>query len=115
MTRRPAHLGLAWLPAILAAVGTSWAMAEEPFPFPAPPLRSKPVYLSPEPLPALPAASAHPIANPQSAESTPQLPAPSAVRKAQAVQEAAPPPRGGLVPPVRKSVVADTSETDRRV
>src|SRR5204863_4534472 len=76
----------------------------------------KPVYLAPEPLPALPAASAHPIAKPQPAASTPQLPAPTGIRKAQAVQEVTPPPpRGGLVPPVRKSVVADTSETDRRV
>lgn len=115
MIRRPVHSDLAWLPAILAAMATSWAMADEPFPFPAPPLRSKPVYLSPDPLPALPAPQTPPAAKPQSATSTPHAPAPSVIRKAQAVEEAAPTPRGGLVPPVRKSVVPDTTETDRRV
>jgi hypothetical protein len=115
MIRRPFRFDLAWLPALLAALATSWAMADEPFPFPAPPLRSKPVYLSPDPLPALPAPNAQPAAKPPTATSTPHVPAPSGIRKAQAVQEVAAPPRGGLVPPVRKSVVPDTTETDRRV
>jgi hypothetical protein len=111
MPRRPTHHRLTSLPALLAVMATSWATADEPFPFPAPPLRSKPVYLAPDPLPALPAPKPQPAAATPQPRSTPA----TGIRKAQAIDETPPPPRGGLVPPVRKSVVADTTETDRRV
>jgi hypothetical protein len=111
MPRRPDPHRLTWLPAFLAAMAASWAVAEEPFPFPAPPVRSKPVYLTPDPLPALPAPQ------PQPAGATPRarLSPATEVRKAQAVEAVVQPPRGGLVPPARRSIVADTRETDRRV
>jgi hypothetical protein len=119
MTRRPSHRDFACLPALLVVLATSWVSADEPFPFPAPPLRSKPVYLVPDQLPALPAPQAAPAAMPQPAATTPQprLSPISAIKKTQAVQEVAPQPQpqGGLVPPARKSVIADTAETDRRV
>ncbi|QDT53800.1 hypothetical protein Pan44_18240 [Caulifigura coniformis] len=103
MTRRTVHLDFACLPALLAVMATSWAAADEPFPFPAPPVRTKaPVYLAPESRPAPTTA-------------LPRLTPSSGIRTAQSPAEAEPAPRGGLVPPVRKSVVADTAETDRRV
>ena len=111
MPRRPTHRRLTSLPALLAVMATSWAAAEEPFPFPAPPLRSKPVYLAPDPLPALPTPKPQPAAATPQPRSTPA----AGIRKAQAIDETPAAPRGGLVPPVRKSVVADTTETDRRV
>jgi len=108
MSRRTVHLDFACLPALLAVMATSWAAAAEPFPFPAPPVRTKaPVYLAPEPLPTLPAAR-------PSTATTQRLTPSSGIRTAQST-ESNPAPRGGLVPPARKSVVADTAETDRRV
>lgn len=117
MTRRPTHRDFACLPALLAVLATSWASADEPFPFPAPPLRSKPVYLAPDQLPALPATQAAPAAKSQPASATthPRLSTVSGIRKTQASQEVAPQPQGGLIPPARKSVIADTAESDRRV
>jgi hypothetical protein len=108
VSRRPILLEIVCVPVFLAAMATSWAAADEPFPYPAPPGRSKPVYLAPGSLPALPAA------NPEQSRITNTFSPPTTVRKAEAVDEGAA-PRGGLVPPVRKSVIADTAETDRRV
>lgn len=109
MSRRPSTLDLARLPALLVAVASSWVQADEPFPFPAPPLRSRSsVYITPDVLPALPSAT-RPVAT-----SSQRLTPSSGTKTAQAA-DAAPAPRGGLVPPARKSVIADASETERRV
>ncbi|HVJ86114.1 MAG TPA: hypothetical protein VM452_10750 [Caulifigura sp.] len=104
MFRLTDMIEFAWTPALLVAVAASWACADEPFPYPAPPARSKSVYLAPDPLPALPAPAA----------SGKRITPSAGTRTAQALAEGAA-PRGGLVPPARKSVVPDSAETDRRV
>jgi hypothetical protein len=105
MFRSTLPLNFAQLPALLVVMATSWAAADEPFPFPAPPVRSKAVYLAPDSLSALPAPAARKTAS--------RPPGSSTVQKTQA--EVVPAPRGGLVAPVRKSVVPNAAETDRRV
>ena len=111
MLRRPAHLDFAWTTALLLATAATSAGASDEAALPLPRLPSRaPVYLAP------PVRSTPP-------ESLRQLPAPSAskrlspaagVRTAQAGDDPLV-PRGGLVPPARKSVIADSAETDRRV
>jgi hypothetical protein len=97
LLRRTAVLNVAFL------LAQGIAVAQEPFPFPAPPRHRPSVYLSSAP----------------AADSTS---APSGTMNADAIPSAEAPkppaadrPAGQLIVPARKSVVADTTETDRRV
>ncbi|HVJ67421.1 MAG TPA: hypothetical protein VM510_05520 [Caulifigura sp.] len=111
MFRRRAIFDFACLPAVLVGMAASWAQADEPFPFPAPPVRShSSVYLTPETVTAPAATKPRPSALPSPKRLTQLSGATSPESKAESGG-----PRGGLVPPARKSVVADSSETDRRI
>ncbi len=109
MIRRPPPIACVPLPALLVVLAAARGLADEPFPFPAPPVRSQPaMYLSPESPPAIPDGS------PTEGRAGQPL-TPSAGQRTAQAPAGEPAPRGGLVPPARKSVVADTTETDRRV